>query len=340
VRFLVTGSAGFIGFHIADRLLAQGHQVTGLDGFTANYDVGLKRARHARLSRRAGFSACELLLQDADGLKAVVERSRPDILVHCTAQAGVRESVRRPKAFLDSNYIGTFNVLEAAKAANLHHLLLASSSSVYGANAKVPFRETDRTDHPLTPYAAAKKGVEALAHTYAHLWNIPTTALRFFTVYGPWGRPDMALPKFVRAILAREPIEVFGHGGMKRDFTYVEDLVDAVLGLAERPPVARQPVGDFDSLSPVAPFRTVNVGGGRPIALADWIGTIERCLGRKACWNGIDAPKGEPLATCAATDLLVRLVGSAPETPIETGVAAFIEWHCSYHHADLEQAVQ
>ena len=254
MRFLITGTAGFIGFHLARRLIADGHCVCGLDGMTPYYDVTLKEARHAVLARSDAFAAHVAMLEDFAALQRIAADFAPEIIVHLAAQAGVRYSLENPRAYVDANLVGMFNVMEIAKAAEVGHFLVASTSSVYGANTRIPFRETDKTDHPLTLYAATKKAGEDMAHSYAHLWKIPTTAFRFFTVYGPWGRPDMALFKFVQATLAGEPIDVFGNGRMRRDFTYVDDLVEAIVRLVQRPPREGEPVGDMDSLSPVAPL--------------------------------------------------------------------------------------
>ena len=325
-RFLITGSAGFIGFHLARRLLEDGHVVAGLDGFTPYYDVRLKRERHAVLETYAHFTAREARLEDFSALSRIAEAARPDVIVHLAAQAGVRYSLENPRAYADANLTGTFNLLEVARAVRPGHLLLASTSSVYGANAEMPFRETDRTDHPLTLYAATKKAGEDMAHAYAHLHKIPTTAFRFFTVYGPWGRPDMALFKFVDATLAGEAIDVYGEGRMKRDFTYVEDLVEAVARLIGLPPREGEPVGAHDSLSPTAPYRVVNIGGGNPVGLMDFIAAIETSLGKTARRRFLPMQKGDVPATWAAPDLLAALTGYIPSTPIATGVDAFVAW--------------
>jgi len=325
-RFLITGSAGFIGFHLSRRLLEDGHIVAGLDGFTPYYDVRLKRERHAVLEAYAHFTAHEAMLEDFSALSRIVEGARPDVIVHLAAQAGVRYSLENPRAYANANLTGTFNLLEVAKAVRPGHLLLASTSSVYGGNAEMPFRETDRTDHPLTLYAATKKAGEDMAHAYAHLHKIPTTAFRFFTVYGPWGRPDMALFKFVDATLAGEPIDVYGEGRMKRDFTYVEDLVEAVARLIGLPPREGQTIGACDSLSPAAPYRVVNIGGGKPVGLMDFIAAIETSLGVPAKRRFLPMQKGDVPATWAAPDLLAALTGYVPATPIEAGVDAFVAW--------------
>jgi UDP-glucuronate 4-epimerase len=324
MRVLVTGAAGFIGFHLSRRLLAEGCEVDGYDGMTAYYDVALKEARWAELGRFPRFRGRIAMLEDAAALGAFAE-PKPDIVVHLAAQAGVRYSLENPRAYVEANLVGTFNVLEVARG--VRHLLLASTSSVYGANAATPFRETDRTDHPLTLYAATKKAGEDMAHAYAHLWKTPTTAFRFFTVYGPWGRPDMALFKFVAATLRGEPVDVYGEGRMQRDFTYIDDLVEAVRRLIDLPPQESAPEGPFDSLSPAAPYRVVNIGGGRPIGLMAFIDAVERALGRKAERRMLPMQKGDVPATCASPDLLRALTGYVPATDVETGVRAFVEWY-------------
>src|ERR1700761_3031635 len=265
MRILVTGAAGFIGFHLCRRLLADGHQVAGVDGLTRYYDPALKDARLAELTRLPGFAFTRAMLEDMPGRTAAFGAARPEAVVHLAAQAGVRYSLENPRAYVDANLIGTFNVLELAKAAQVDHLLLASTSSIYGASEKQPFEETDRADYPLTPYAASKKAGELMSHSFSHLWNIPTTAFRFFTVYGPWGRPDMSPWRFAEGIAAGRPIEIYGDDtGIWRDFTYVDDLVEAIVRLMAAAPVKGAPVGPMDSLSPVALWRVVNIGRGEP----------------------------------------------------------------------------
>ena len=248
MRILVTGSAGFIGFHLARRLITEGHAVSGIDGFTPYYDVALKRARFALLERSSTFCGRLVMLEDVDELSEIVSAERPEIVVHLAAQAAVRYSIEKPGAFVDANLVGMFNVMEVARAAGIRHFVLASTSSVYGAHTAMPYSETDPTDHPLSFYAATKKATKAMAHSYAHLWKMPTTSLRFFTAYGPWGRPDMALFKFVKAALAGEAIDVYGHGRMQRDFTYIDDLIEAVVRLIDCPPREGAPVAEADSL--------------------------------------------------------------------------------------------
>jgi UDP-glucuronate 4-epimerase len=331
MRFLVTGTAGFIGFHLARRLIDDGHFVTGLDGITPYYDVTLKHARHAVLARSNAFAGHVAMLEDFHALQRVAEDAAPEIIVHLAAQAGVRYSLENPRAYVDANLAGTFNVMEIVRALVPRHFLLASTSSVYGANSAMPFRETDRADHPLTLYAATKKATEDMAHSYAHLWKIPTTAFRFFTVYGPWGRPDMALFKFVKATLAGEPIDVYGHGKMKRDFTYVDDLVEAIVRLVSSPPREGAPAGEMDSLSPAAPYRVVNIAGGQPVGLLDYIDAVEASLGLPVKRRFLDMQKGDVPETFASPELLSRLVGYVPSTPIETGVAAFVAWYRGHY---------
>jgi len=328
MRFLITGAAGFIGFHLSRRLLAQGFDVDGFDGMTPYYDVKLKQARWAELERFSRFRGRIAMLEDFAALAAFAD-PKPDVVVHLAAQAGVRYSLENPRAYVDANLVGAFNVLEVARGVG--HLLIASTSSVYGANAAMPFRETDRTDHPLTLYAATKKAGEDMAHAYAHLWKTPTTAFRFFTVYGPWGRPDMALFKFVAATLRGEPVEVYGHGEMKRDFTYIDDLVEAVVRLIGEPPRQGEPVGEMDSLSPAAPYRVVNIGGGRPVGLLPFIAAIERALGCGIEKRMRPMQQGDVPATWAAPDLLQALTGYVPATDVDAGVRAFVEWYRGFY---------
>ena len=331
MRVLVTGTAGFIGFHLARRLIRDGHEVWGVDGMTTYYDVRLKQARHAQLKKHNGFSEHLLMLEDAEALDAVTEQARPEVIVHLAAQAGVRYSLENPRAYVDSNLVGTFNVLEAARKAEVGHLLLASTSSAYGANTNMPFGETQRADHPLTLYAATKKATEEMSHSYSHLWKIPTTAFRFFTVYGPWGRPDMALYKFVRGILEDQPIDIYNDGDMWRDFTFIDDLVESIVRLIDAVPVEGKPVaGAADSLSPAAPWRLVNIGGGHPVKLLDFIEAIERRLGKPAIRNYMPMQKGDVPKTFADASLLEALTGYRPSTTVEQGVDAFCDWYLEY----------
>lgn len=330
MNILVTGTAGFIGFHLARRLLADGHSVTGYDGVTAYYDVALKQARLAILAAEPGFRQIEGMLEDAASLKQAVIAAAPQVVVHLAAQAGVRYSIESPGSYIQSNVVGTANLLEILRENRPEHLIFASTSSVYGGNIKMPFAETDRADAPVSLYAATKRSGEAMVHSYSHLWNIPATCLRFFTVYGPWGRPDMALFKFAAAMQADQPIDVYGHGKMRRDFTYIDDLVDAIARLIAVPPVMGSPV-EGDSLSAVAPFRTVNIAGGRPTELMAFIEAIEKAMGKTAQRNMLPMQPGDVVATQSDATLLRTLVGVVPETPVEEGVARFVEWYRSYY---------
>jgi len=333
MRYLITGTAGFIGFHLARRLLDEGHFVVGFDAMTPYYDVALKERRHAVLAQSNGFRLVIARLEDRAALDAAAALAEPDVIVHLAAQAGVRYSLENPQAYVDSNLVGSFNVLELARAIQPKHLLLASTSSVYGANAKIPFAELDRADEPLTLYAASKKAMELMAHSYAHLFRVPTTAFRFFTVYGPFGRPDMALFKFVAAILKGEPIDIYGEGRMSRDFTYVDDLVEGIVRLAALPPSEANRVPSIDTLSPEGPYRTVNIGGGQPVELIRFVETVEAAVGRPALRNMLPMQAGDVPRTFAAPDLIEALTAYKPQTPIEAGVARFVEWYRGYYGA-------
>jgi UDP-glucuronate 4-epimerase len=331
---LITGSAGFIGFHLARLLLAEGFRVVGYDGMTPYYDPALKRARHQMLLQSPGFSCEEGMLEDMPRLQALCERERPDIIVHLAAQAGVRYSLENPRAYVEANLVGAFNILECARMLGVGHLLMASTSSAYGASADLPFHETQRTAYPLTLYAATKQANEAMAHSYAHLWKIPTTMFRFFTVYGPWGRPDMALFKFVQAGLKGEAIEVYGHGKMARDFTCVTDLVRGIRLLIDTPPVEPASPEDIlpgDSLSPVAPWRIVNIGNSTKVPLMDLVNEIERALGVALKKTFLDMQKGDVPETWADCSLLQRLTGYRPETGLREGVAEFVAWYRDHY---------
>lgn len=334
MRWFVTGTAGFIGFHLARRLLAEGHTVVGYDAMTDYYDPALKRARHAILAASPAFSATIARLEDAATLARTMDAAAPDVVVHLAGQAGVRYSIDNPRSYVDSNLVGSFNLIEQARAVRPRHLLLASTSSVYGGNEVLPFREVDRADHPVSLYAATKKAMEAMSHSHAHLFGVPTTCFRFFTVYGPWGRPDMALFKFVRAALEDRPIEVYGNGEMRRDFTYVDDLVEAVLRLAEVVPERGAPVATgavADTLSPVAPWRVVNIAGGQPVDLMDFVAAIEAALGRPVARTMLPMQPGDVRETFADHRLLEALTGYRPTTPIGDGVAAFVAWYRSHY---------
>ena len=323
MKILATGSAGFIGYHLCMRLLAEGHEVTGFDAMTPYYDPGLKQARLARLQRHNGFAFVLGRLEEDGALIRAVEDAQPDVIVHLAAQPGVRYSLENPRVYIDSNLVGSWQLLELAKAVKPKHLMLASTSSIYGANPKVPFAETDKADEPLSLYAATKKGMEAMAHAYAHLHAIPTTAFRFFTVYGPWGRPDMAIFRFTRAIIEGRPIEVYGAGEMRRDFTYVDDLVEAILRL--------MPLAPARGGASAAPYRVVNIGGGQPIGLIDFIETLERMIGTPSIRKFLPMQPGDMPQTYASPELLVKLTGYRPSTRLEDGVAAFVGWFRDYY---------
>jgi len=333
-RVFITGTAGFIGYHLAQLLLEEGLTVHGLDGMTDYYDVTLKQRRHQMLLQNPGFTATEALLEDQPALDAAIDACAPDIIVHLAAQAGVRYSLENPRAYLDANVTGTFNVMEAAKRHAVRHLLIASTSSVYGANTEMPYAETMKADSQMTIYAATKKAAESMGHAYAHLWNIPTTMFRFFTVYGPWGRPDMALFRFVEAILADRPIDIYNHGDMYRDFTYVGDLVRGIRLLMDAVPdrpATPEDIAPGDSLSPVAPYRIVNIGNSDKVRLLDFVAAIEAVLGRPATRNMMEMQKGDVPATWADAGLLERLTGYRPQTDIEDGIAHFVTWYREYY---------
>jgi UDP-glucuronate 4-epimerase len=337
----VTGTAGFIGYHLAALLLEEGFAVHGYDGFTDYYDVSLKRRREQMLLQTPNFSATEGLLEDHVRLDGAIDAFAPDVIVHLAGQAGVRYSLENPRAYLDSNLVGTFNVMEAARRLSVDHLLMASTSSVYGANTDIPFDECQKTDTPLTFYAATKKANEAMAHSYAHLWNMPVTMFRFFTVYGPWGRPDMAYFKFTRGILEGTPIDIYNHGEMWRDFTYVRDLVRGIRLLIDAVPVRPESPADIapgDSLSPAAPYRIVNIGNSDKVRLMDFVAAIEQAVGRPAICNFMEMQPGDVPATWANADLLHDLTGYRPATDVREGVRAFVDWYKDYFNKTVGPA--
>ena len=333
-KVLITGTGGFIGFHLAKLLLKEGHIVHGYDGMTDYYDVNLKKDRHDILQKNSNFAVTVGMLEDNDKLDDLANKFQPNVIVHLAAQAGVRYSLENPRSYIDSNIIGTFNVMEVAKKHKVKHLLMASTSSVFGANSKMPFTEIEKADTQLTIYAATKKANESMAHSYAYLWKIPTTMLRFFTVYGPWGRPDMALFKFVYAILNNKPIDIFNNGEMYRDFTYIDDLVQGINLLIDAIPSSstNKNISNLDSLSNVAPYRVVNIGHSSKIRLLDFIQAIEEALGKKAIRNYMPMQKGDVSATWADTSLLRSLTGDTPQTNFKDGVASFIKWYRGYYN--------
>lgn len=333
-KVFITGTAGFIGFHLAQLLLDQGFTVVGYDGMTDYYDVRIKERRHQMLLQNERFSAHVGMLEDFDRLHGLMLAEQPDIIVHLAAQAGVRYSLENPRAYIEANIIGTFNVMECARELAVDHLLMASTSSAYGANTLMPFHEREKCDTQLTLYAATKKANESMGHSYAHLWNLPTTMFRFFTVYGPWGRPDMALFKFTKGILDGTPIDIYNHGEMYRDFTYVKDLVRGISLLIDAVPVRPESPEDipaYDSLSPAAPFRVVNIGNSDKVKLTDFIDAIEAECGREAVRNYMEMQKGDVPATWADATLLKELTGYVPQTGVEEGIRHFVAWYRDYY---------
>lgn len=332
-KILVTGAAGFIGYHTSERLLARGDEVVGLDNVNDYYDPTLKEARLARLAGHAGFRLHRLELADREGVERVFREERFDRVIHLAAQAGVRYSLTNPHTYIDSNLVGFLHILEGCRHHGVQHLTYASSSSVYGANTAMPFSVHQNVDHPVSLYAATKKANELMAHTYSHLYGLPTTGLRFFTVYGPWGRPDMALFLFTKAILEGRPIDVFNHGKMRRDFTYIDDIVEGVIRTSDHV-AASNPDWDSDCPDPAtsrAPYRIYNIGNNNPVELMHLIGTLEQALGRTAEKVMLPLQPGDVPATYADVDALVEDVGFAPKTSIEHGVAQFVDWYKAYY---------
>jgi len=333
MRILVTGAAGFIGSALSERLLARGDEVFGYDNLNSYYDPKLKEARLARLTPKAGFSFVRASLEDRPAMERAFADFKPERVVNLAAQAGVRYSIENPHANVESNLVGFMNILEACRHGGVKHLVYASSSSVYGANRKLPFSVHDPVDHPVSLYAATKKANELMAHTYSHLYRLPTTGLRFFTVYGPWGRPDMALFLFTRKILAGEPIEVFNHGKHTRDFTYIDDIVEGVIRTLDH---VAAPDPDFDPLDPsssssTAPYRLYNIGNHQPVELARYIEVLEQCLGRRAEKILLPLQPGDVPDTYADVEELTRDTGYKPATPVEVGIARFVEWYRAFY---------
>ncbi len=335
MTILVTGTAGFIGNHLALRLLEAGQQVVGLDNLTPYYDVRLKEARLKRLAQFSGFTDVRMDLEDRPGMQALFEKHKPSIVIHLAAQAGVRYSIDAPHSYIDSNLVGLGNVLEGCRQSKTEHLLFASSSSVYGVNTKMPFSTEDPVDHPISLYAATKRAGELMVHTYAHLFNIPATCLRFFTVYGPWGRPDMALFLFTDAIRQGKPIKVFNNGHMRRAFTYIDDIVESIVRLIPCTPTpVKSESGLAPGVSPVAPFRVLNLGSSETVALERYIELIEENLARKAIKEYMPLQAGDVPATSADVTDLQSVIDWRPTTTVETGVKNFIAWYKEYYGAN------
>ena len=333
-KILITGTAGFIGFHLAKLLLDQGFKIHGYDGMTNYYDIKLKQARNDILLKYPNFSQTIGMLEDNQKLGDTVNKIEPEIIIHLAAQAGVRYSLENPRAYINSNILGTFNILELSKKIEVKHLLMASTSSVYGANLEMPFTEIEKTDSQLTIYSATKKANESMAHSYSHLWKIPITIFRFFTVYGPWGRPDMALFKFVDAIIKNRPIDIYNQGEMYRDFTYIDDVVQGISFLIDSIPASKGSKQTLknDSLSKVAPFRIVNIGNSDAIKLNDFIKIIEDVLDKKAIQNFLPLQKGDVIKTLANNSLLKDLTNFSPQINYKEGITRFIEWYRKYYN--------
>jgi UDP-glucuronate 4-epimerase len=331
-KILVTGAAGFIGYHLSERLLQRGDEVVGVDNLNDYYDVTLKHARLNRLRRHSGFTFHQVDIADRVAIPALFASERPQRVVNLAAQAGVRYSITNPHAYIDSNIQGFINILEGSRHFEVEHLVYASSSSVYGSNTNMPFSIHDNVDHPISLYAATKKANELMAHTYSHLYRLPTTGLRFFTVYGPWGRPDMALFLFTKAILSGQPIQVFNHGKMRRDFTYIDDIVEGIIRVLDRT-AAPNPAwtgAEPDPGTSSAPFRVYNIGNNTPVELLDMIGIVEKCLGREAVKEMLPMQPGDVPATCADIADLEMDTGFTPATPIDVGIERFIAWYREY----------
>ena len=329
---LVTGSSGFIGYHVCSELLKQGWNVIGVDSLSDYYDVSLKVAREEMLKKSTNFSILRASIETPNFLQETFDMEKPEVVIHLAAQAGVRYSIENPRSYLDSNIAGTFELLEAAKNNPPKHMLMASTSSAYGANEKMPYLESDKSDHQLSFYAATKKATESFGHSYSYTYNLPITMFRFFTVYGPWGRPDMALFKFTKAILNGDPIDVYNYGNMQRDFTYIDDLTQAIIALVNCiPDQKRNAKYSYDNISSVAPFRVVNIGNSNTVNLSDFIDEIENVLGLKASRNLMPIQVGDVPATWADCSLLHELTGYRPKTCVRDGVKRFVEWYRAYY---------
>ena len=333
MKIIVTGSSGFIGFHVSKKLLGSGNKVHGIDSMNNYYDVNLKKARLAILKKFKNFSFSKAKIENSKDLGKAFKKFKPTIVIHLAAQAGVRYSIEKPRVYMDSNIIGTYNIIEIAKRLNVKHLIMASSSSVYGANKKIPFKELDKTETQMSIYAATKKSNESMAHAYSNIWKIPITMVRFFTVYGPWGRPDMALFKFTKGILNNKKIDIYNNGQMYRDFTYIDDIVNGINLLISKIPSTKQ-LGKYknDSLSSIAPFRILNIGNTKKVFLLDFIKEIEKVLGKKAKRNYMPLQKGDVKQTLSNTSLLKKITNYNPKTNFKTGIRNFLDWYLEYYN--------
>ena len=338
MKIFITGSSGFIGFHLSKKLLDSGHSVHGFDSMNNYYDVKLKKARYKILKKYNKFSFTKNNLENQKVLSKTILKFKPKIIIHLAAQAGVRYSIEKPRVYLDSNITGTYNIIELAKKVNVKHLLIASSSSVYGANKKLPFKEIDKTETQLSIYAATKKSTESIAHSYSNIWKVPITMLRFFTVYGPWGRPDMALFKFTKGIIDNKKIDIYNKGKMYRDFTYIDDIVNGIKALINKAPNLKQ-LNKIknDSLSSVAPFRVLNIGNTRKVFLLDFLDALEKELGKKAIRNYMPMQKGDVKMTLSDTTLLKKLTGYNPKTNFRLGIKNFLKWYLSYYKSQIKK---
>ncbi len=332
MKIIITGSSGFIGFHLSKLLLEKGHNIHGVDSMNSYYDVSLKKARLNILKKYRFFNFSKAKLEDNKKIESIFKKVKPKVVIHLAAQAGVRYSVEKPRVYLKSNIDGTFNIIESSHKLKVKHLIMASSSSVYGANKKIPFKETDRSKTQLSIYAATKKANESMAHSYSNIWKIPITMLRFFTVYGPWGRPDMALFKFTKGILNDKKIDIYNNGMMYRDFTYIDDVINCINLLINKPPNIKQKNKfKHDSLSPVAPFRILNIGNTKKVYLLDFIKEIELALNKKAIRNYLPLQKGDVKQTLSNTKLLKIITGYKPKVNYKTGVKKFVNWYKKYY---------
>ena len=333
MKIIVTGSSGFIGFHVSKKLLESGNKVHGVDSMNNYYDVTLKKARLNILKKYKNFSFSKTEIENKKNLDKAFKKFKPIFVIHLAAQAGVRYSIEKPRVYLDSNITGTYNIIEISKKLNVKHLIMASSSSVYGANKKIPFKEIDKTETQMSIYAATKKSNESMAHAYSNIWKVPITMVRFFTVYGPWGRPDMALFKFTKGILNNKKIDIYNNGKMYRDFTYIDDIVSGINLLIKKVPNTKQ-LGRYkdDSLSPIAPFRILNIGNTKKVYLLDFIKEIEKVLGKKAMRNYMPLQKGDVKQTLSNTNLLKKITRYNPKTNFKTGIRKFLDWYLNYYN--------